>query len=218
MAALLKLGLRCDPRIFTCQRQAKIHSLRVEYFSGRQSRRIKTDLKFILRLWGRKLCEAFGASAETCARLRRQFWNWRTTRRSCFLLGKWRICRNCGLRVGLGCGKIGGKGVFMMKKLKILIANDDGIRSEWHCPAGEGRERVWRRLGGRARAAVQRYVRPADDCRYAGDWQSTATDFPVPVQAAWSVDGTPADCVKVALRCAARTSGRMLFSPGSTTA
>ena len=25
-------------------------------------------------------------------------------------------------------------------------------------------------------------------------------DFPVPVQAAWSVDGTPADCVKVALR------------------
>ena len=24
-------------------------------------------------------------------------------------------------------------------------------------------------------------------------------DFPVPVEAAWSVDGTPADCVKVAL-------------------
>ncbi len=86
----------------------------------------------------------------------------------------------------------------MMKKLKILIANDDGIRSEGIARLAKAASEfgdVWvaapeqqcsgmsvrLTIAGMPEMAVYRY------------------DFPVPVQAAWSVDGTPADCVKVAL-------------------
>ena len=87
----------------------------------------------------------------------------------------------------------------MMKKLKILIANDDGIRSSGIVRLAKAASEfgdVWvaapeqqcsgmsvrLTIAGMPEIAVYRY------------------DFPVPVQAAWSVDGTPADCVKVALR------------------
>ena len=87
----------------------------------------------------------------------------------------------------------------MMKKLKILIANDDGIRSSGIVRLAKAASEfgdVWvaapehqcsgmsvrLTIAGMPEMAVYRY------------------DFPVPVQAAWSVDGTPADCVKVALR------------------
>lgn len=87
----------------------------------------------------------------------------------------------------------------MKEKLKILIANDDGIRSEGIAHLAKMAAEfgdVWvaapeRQCSGmsvrltisaKAEMAVYRY------------------DFPVEVQAAWSVDGTPADCVKVALR------------------
>ena len=86
----------------------------------------------------------------------------------------------------------------MKEKLKILIANDDGIRSEGIAHLAKMAAEfgdVWvaapeRQCSGmsvrltisaKAEMAVYRY------------------DFPVGVQAAWSVDGTPADCVKVAL-------------------
>ena len=87
----------------------------------------------------------------------------------------------------------------MHEKLKILIANDDGIRSEGIARLAKAASKygeVWvaapeRQCSGmsvrltisaKARMAVYHY------------------DFPADVQAAWSVDGTPADCVKVALR------------------
>lgn len=86
----------------------------------------------------------------------------------------------------------------MKEKLKILIANDDGIRSEGIAKlarAAASFGTVWvaapehqcsgmsvrLTISEKSRMAVYRY------------------DFPVPVEAAWSVDGTPADCVKVAL-------------------
>ena len=87
----------------------------------------------------------------------------------------------------------------MKEKLKILIANDDGIRSEGIARLAKMASEfgdVWvaapesqcsgmsvrLTISAKAEMAVYRY------------------DFPVDVQAAWSVDGTPADCVKVALR------------------
>lgn len=87
----------------------------------------------------------------------------------------------------------------MKEKLKILIANDDGIRSEGIARLAKMASKfgdVWvaapesqcsgmsvrLTISPKAEMAVFRY------------------DFPVEVQAAWSVDGTPADCVKVALR------------------
>ena len=86
----------------------------------------------------------------------------------------------------------------MKEKLKILIANDDGIRSEGIAKlarAAASFGTVWvaapehqcsgmsvrLTISEKSQMAVYRY------------------DFPVPVEAAWSVDGTPADCVKVAL-------------------
>lgn len=87
----------------------------------------------------------------------------------------------------------------MKEKLKILIANDDGIRSEgiarlakmaaaygdvWVAAPERQCSGMSVRLTISAKAEMAVY-------RYA---------FPVHVQAAWSVDGTPADCVKVALR------------------
>lgn len=86
----------------------------------------------------------------------------------------------------------------MKENLKILIANDDGIRSEGIAKlarAAASFGTVWvaapehqcsgmsvrLTISEKSQMAVYRY------------------DFPVPVEAAWSVDGTPADCVKVAL-------------------
>ncbi len=94
----------------------------------------------------------------------------------------------------------------MKEKLKILIANDDGIRSEGIAKlarAAASFERsgslhrntkcsgmsVRLTISEKSQMAVYRY------------------DFPVPVEAAWSVDGTPADCVKVAL------NALLLFRP-----
>ena len=82
----------------------------------------------------------------------------------------------------------------MKEKLKILIANDDGIRSEGIAKlarAAASFGTVWvaapehqcsgmsvrLTISEKSQMAVYRY------------------DFPVPVEAAWSVDGTPADCV-----------------------
>lgn len=94
----------------------------------------------------------------------------------------------------------------MKEKLKILIANDDGIRSEGIAKlarAAASFGTVWvaapehqcsgmsvrLTISEKSQMAVYRY------------------DFPVPVEAAWSVDGTPADCVKVAL------NALLLFRP-----
>ena len=82
---------------------------------------------------------------------------------------------------------------------RILIANDDGIRSE-------GIARL-------ARAAAQYgevwVCAPEHQCSgmsvrltisASSELAVYRYDFPAAVNAAWSIDGTPADCVKIALR------------------
>lgn len=87
----------------------------------------------------------------------------------------------------------------MKKQLKILIANDDGIRSEGIA-----------RLARAAQSYGEVYIAaPENQCSGMSVRLTISKsnpqiavyryNFPVPVRAAWSIDGTPADCVKIAL-------------------
>ena len=78
----------------------------------------------------------------------------------------------------------------------ILIVNDDGIHSEGIIRLAEAASRF-----GRVWVAA-----PDEQC--SGMSQKISIfdpilvrpyEFPVPVEAAWSIGGTPADCVKVAV-------------------
>lgn len=86
----------------------------------------------------------------------------------------------------------------MMKNLKILIANDDGIRSE-----GIARLATAASAFGDVWVAAPEHQCSGMSMRVTiGGMPEMAVylyDFPVRVQAAWSIDGTPADCVKMAL-------------------
>ena len=86
----------------------------------------------------------------------------------------------------------------MNKRLNILVANDDGIASPG----------LLRLANAAARLGDVWVAAPAGQCSgmsvrltisETSEMAVYRYDFPVPVQAAWSVDGTPADCVKVAL-------------------
>ena len=84
-----------------------------------------------------------------------------------------------------------------MEKRTILIANDDGIGAE-----GIARLAAAALPFGRVFVAA-----PDTQCSgmsqkltIRGELSVTEAPFPVPVEAAWAVGGTPADCVKVALR------------------
>lgn len=86
----------------------------------------------------------------------------------------------------------------MMKNLKILIANDDGIRSEGIAHLA----RAVAQFGSVWVAAPERQCSGMSVRLTISETSEMAVyryDFPAPVEAAWSVDGTPADCVKVAL-------------------
>ena len=86
----------------------------------------------------------------------------------------------------------------MMKRLKILIANDDGIRSEGIAHLA----RAAAQFGSVWVAAPERQCSGMSVRLTISETSEMAVyryDFPAPVEAAWSVDGTPADCVKVAL-------------------
>ena len=86
-----------------------------------------------------------------------------------------------------------------MKRLKILIANDDGIRSEGIAHLA----RAAAQFGSVWGAAPERQCSGMSVRLTISETSEMAVyryDFPAPVEAAWSVDGTPADCVKVALR------------------
>ena len=83
-----------------------------------------------------------------------------------------------------------------MEKRTILIANDDGIGAE-----GIARLAAAALPFGRVFVAA-----PDTQCSgmsqkltIRGELSVTEAPFPVPVEAAWAVGGTPADCVKVAL-------------------
>ena len=87
----------------------------------------------------------------------------------------------------------------MKEKLKILIANDDGIRSEGIAHLA----RAAAQFGSVWVAAPERQCSGMSVRLTISETSEMAVyryDFPAPVEAAWSVDGTPADCVKVALR------------------
>ena len=91
----------------------------------------------------------------------------------------------------------------------ILIVNDDGIRSEGIVRLAEAASRfgrVW-------------VVAP--DCQCSGMSQKitifepipvTPFAFPLPVEGAWCVGGTPADCVKTAVNCLLREKPDYVFS------
>ena len=82
--------------------------------------------------------------------------------------------------------------------MKILVVNDDSI----HAPGIALLAKAAMELG---EVAV---VAPAHQCSamsqkitIRGDMRvDQVTDFPVPVKAAYMVDGTPADCVKIAMQ------------------
>ena len=80
-----------------------------------------------------------------------------------------------------------------MKKLKLLISNDDGIQAE-------GIARL-------ARAAAQFgdvwVAAPQSQCSGMSQKLTIFGEiavFPAPVQEAWAIGGTPADCVQTAIR------------------
>jgi len=85
----------------------------------------------------------------------------------------------------------------MGKELKILISNDDGINAE-------GIKLLARVASKICRVYV---VAPQSQCSAMSQritlrqkmLVTKVEDFPVPVECAYSVDGTPADCVKVAI-------------------
>ena len=80
--------------------------------------------------------------------------------------------------------------------MRILVVNDDGISAPGIAALAEAAGRfgeVW-------------VVAPARQCSGMSqrltifeEMALKRADFPVPVRAAWSLDGTPADCVKAAL-------------------
>lgn len=93
--------------------------------------------------------------------------------------------------------------------MKILVVNDDSI----HSPG----------LALLARAAMELgdvwVVAPAHQCSAMSQKLSIhaklhveKVDFPVPVQAAYQVDGTPVDCVKVALQYILKEKPDYVFS------
>ena len=83
--------------------------------------------------------------------------------------------------------------------MKILVANDDGIRS----PGLEHLVRMARNLG------EVWVVAPSGQCSAMSQRISVfgtldlqpVPDYPVEGVRAWTVSGSPADCVKVALAC-----------------
>ena len=82
------------------------------------------------------------------------------------------------------------------KNMKILIVNDDSI----HAPGIAVLAKEAMKLG------EVTVVAPAHQCSamsqkisIRGKLAVEKVDFPVPVKAAYQVDGTPADCVKAAL-------------------
>ena len=94
--------------------------------------------------------------------------------------------------------------------MNILVVNDDSI----HSPGLALLAREAAKLG---RVWV---VAPASQCSAMSHRLSIntalrverAADFPAPVEGAWSVSGTPADCVKAALLCLLKEKPDYVFS------
>ncbi len=97
----------------------------------------------------------------------------------------------------------------MEKRLKILVVNDDGISSPGIVRLAENAAKfgdVW-------------VIAPARQCSGMSqkltifeNMEVRQVDFPVPVMAAYSLDGTPADCVKVAVKMLLKEKPDIVFS------
>lgn len=97
----------------------------------------------------------------------------------------------------------------MKNELKILVVNDDGINAP-------GIERLARNALNFGRVWV---VAPEKQCSGMSQrltifdgMDVRKLDFPVPVQAAYSLAGTPADCVKVAVKALLPEKPDVVFS------
>lgn len=97
----------------------------------------------------------------------------------------------------------------MKKELKILVVNDDGITSP-------GIERL---AGNAAKFGRVWVVAPSKQCSGMSqkltifdNMEINKIDFPVPVEAAYSLDGTPVDCVKVAVKTLLPEKPDVVFS------
>lgn len=95
--------------------------------------------------------------------------------------------------------------------MRILVVNDDGIKAP-------GIKRLVQMAAGLGEVWV---VAPAAQCSamshritVRGDLEVKPYDFPATGVTAYSVWGTPADCVKVALGCL-MTENRISYFPGS---
>lgn len=97
----------------------------------------------------------------------------------------------------------------MEKRLKILVVNDDGISSPGIVRLAENAAKfgdVW-------------VIAPARQCSGMSqkltifeNMEVRQVDFPVPVMAAYSLGGTPADCVKVAVKMLLKEKPDIVFS------
>ena len=96
-----------------------------------------------------------------------------------------------------------------MKRPNILLVNDDGIESPGIRVLAEHAARigdVWIAAPDRQCSAMSQRITIFDPLPIR------RAAFPVPVKAAWSVGGTPADCVKAALNHLLPVKPDLLFS------
>ena len=94
--------------------------------------------------------------------------------------------------------------------MRILVTNDDGIDSPWLVPVAETAKRFGQVTvvapAGQCSAMSQRIT-----CREAMDAERQ-TDFPIEGVEAWSLTGTPTDCVKIALHYLMREKPDFVFT------
>lgn len=96
-----------------------------------------------------------------------------------------------------------------MSRLKILISNDDGIQAEG----------IARLAAAAAQFGDVWVAAPQSQCSgmsqkltIFGELAVERTAFPAPVQDAWAVGGTPADCVQTAIRALMPERPDIVFS------
>lgn len=97
----------------------------------------------------------------------------------------------------------------MEKRLKILVVNDDGISAPG----------IARLAANAAKFGDVWVVAPAKQCSAMSqkltifeNLELKRVEFPVPVKAAYSLNGTPADCVKVAVKMLLKNKPDIVFS------
>lgn len=94
--------------------------------------------------------------------------------------------------------------------MKILIVNDDSISAPGIAMLAEAAVEfgdVWVAAPAQQCSAMSQKLTIHGDMR-----MEKVEDFPVPVRAAYKIDATPVDCVKIALRCILEEKPDFVFS------